>query len=330
LHETATDRTIEATFSDDVAKDLAGTLRDAAAAGRMRAIASSFPPPNDFNGASEETAEFAEAEILNNENGVPKTEAINKSVPTDTAKPVEYPSLIAIAMNNLPSSETEWIVVYAFYASNYGKEIFSRENILNQYKESKRYDKQTTNRDLSTYIKRAVNAGFINPLQSGYSILPAGTEKAKEIISRTSSSSPKAKVSSKAKKANEDNTTENGVVNGKKISKLSKTLKRLTNINFEPIGKESLKDFFTKYTPANDNERNLLFVHYLQNVLEINEITFDHIYSCYDILGLRISENLPQTIRNTASKTGWIETKNSILSVTIKGSNQIKAWNKKD
>lgn len=59
LYETATDRTIEATFSNDVAKDLAGTLRDAAAAGRMKAIASSFPPPNDFNGRSEETAKFA-------------------------------------------------------------------------------------------------------------------------------------------------------------------------------------------------------------------------------------------------------------------------------
>ncbi|MNR61124.1 hypothetical protein D3C85_1827760 [compost metagenome] len=64
--------------------------------------------------------------------------------------------------------------------------------------------------------------------------------------------------------------------------------------------------------------------------MEIKEITFDHIYSCYDILGLRISENLPQTIRNTASSSGWIETKQSILFLTIKGSNQIKAWNKKD
>lgn len=328
LHETATDRTIEATFSDDVAKDLAGTLRDAAAAGRVKAIASNIPPSNNFNGTSEETAEFAEAEVVNNGNAVSKTEAINKPVPTDTVKPEEYPSLIAIAMNNLPSSETEWIVVYAFYASDYGKEIFSRANLLNQYKESKRYDKQTTNRDLSTYIKRAVSAGFINPLQSGYSILAAGTEKAKEIISRTNSSSPKVKASSKTKKGNEDNAIE--TASGKKASKPSKTLKRLTNINFQPTGKESLKDFFAKYSPANDYERNLLFVHYLQNTLEINEITFNHLFSCYDDLGLRVPVNLPQTIRNTASKTGWIETNNSILSTTIKGGNQIKAWNKKD
>lgn len=64
LRDTATDRTIEATFSDDVAKDLAGTLRDAATAGRMRTFASSFPP-NSSNGTDEETAEYAEAEVLN-------------------------------------------------------------------------------------------------------------------------------------------------------------------------------------------------------------------------------------------------------------------------
>ncbi|MNM91712.1 hypothetical protein D3C81_1040180 [compost metagenome] len=233
-------------------------------------------------------------------------------------------------MKNLPGTEIEWVVVYAFYASDYGKAIFTREDIINLYVESNRFNKDTTKRDLSTNLKRNVVMGYINPLQTGYSILEEGIARAKEIIARTSSSSPRTKVSSKTKKGNEDRAIESGVANGKKASRLSKTLKRLTNINFEPTGKESLKEFFGNYAPKNDYERNLLFVYYLQNILEIKEITFDHIYSCYDILGLRISENLPQTIRNTASSSGWIETKQSILFLTIKGSNQIKAWNKKD
>lgn len=130
LHETAVDRTIVATFSDDVAKDLSGTLRDTAAAGRMRAIASSIPPLNDFNGADKETTEFGDAEVVNNGNTLPKTEVIHKSVPTDTAKQKEYPTLKAVAMKNLPGTETEWIMVYAFYASNYGKDTFTRQNLI--------------------------------------------------------------------------------------------------------------------------------------------------------------------------------------------------------
>jgi hypothetical protein len=237
--------------------------------------------------------------------------------------------LKAVAMKNLPATETEWVVVYAFYSSNYGKDTFTRQNLIEKYEESNRLDSDKK-KALSMYMKRAVQGNFINPLADTFSILDNGIEKAKEIISRTKSSSPKSKSSSIAKKGNEDTAIENKVVNGKKVSKPSRMLKRLNNINFEPTGKESLRDFFSRYTTTNDKERNLLFVHYLQNVLEIVEISFDHIYSCYDILELRISENLPQTIRNTASKTGWIETNNSILSVTIKGSNQIKAWDRKN
>ena len=132
------------------------------------------------------------------------------------------------------------------------------------------------------------------------------------------------------KKGNEDNAIETGTANNKKTSKSSKGLKRLTNINFEPTGKDSLKDFLGKYNPKSDKERNLLFTHYLKNTLGIHDVTFDHIYSCYDVLGLPVSINLTQTVRNTSSKTGWIEIKNSKIYETIKGGNQIKTWNKKD
>ncbi|MCE7067422.1 zinc ribbon domain-containing protein [Dyadobacter sp. CY326] len=331
LYETATDRTIEATFSDDVAKDLAGTLRDAAAAGRIKAIGSNIPPSNSFDStASEQTDEFAEAEVVDNRDEVAKIEAIDKSAPTTkTVSEEEYPTLRAVSMKNLPGTETEWIVVYAFYSSNYGNEEFSRQNIIERYSESNRKNKDRM-KGLSAYITNAVKGGYINPLENSFSILDKGIQKAKEIIARTTGSSPKPRPSSKPKKENKGTESENEVVNNKKAHKASRLSKRLSNINFEPEGKVSLKDFFASYTPANDSERNLLFVYYLQGVLEVKEITFDHVYSCYDILGLRISENLPQTIRNTASKTGWIETNNSILAVTVKGSNQIKAWNKKD
>src|SRR5690606_33425391 len=128
------------------------------AAGRMRAIASSFPPLNDFNGADEETTEFAEAEVLNNENGAPKTEAVSKPVSIDANKLVEYPTLKAVAMKNLTGTETEWIVVYAFYASKYGQEEFSRQSIIEKYSESNRKNKDRI-KGLSAYITATVKGG---------------------------------------------------------------------------------------------------------------------------------------------------------------------------
>ncbi len=330
LHETATDRTIEATFSDDVAKDLAETLRDAAAAGRMKAIASSFPPPNDFNGTSEETAEFTEAEVLNNENGIPKTEAIHKPVQTDTAKQEEYPTLKAVAMKNLPGTETEWIVVYAFYASNYGKDTFTRQNLIEKYEESNRLDNNKKNA-LSMYIKRAVQGNFINPLADDYSILDNGIEKAKEIISRTSSSSVKLNKP-KAKKAESEQVSESkgSSTVKRKTSVAAFSPKRLTEIDFYPSGKKSLVDFIKEFKIKNDNERNLLFTHYLSEVLKIKSVTLDHLYTCYDEVNHKIPENMAKSLGNTKTRTGWLKTSNSNIEITTKGINKIKFWNKKD
>ncbi|RYD83028.1 MAG: zinc ribbon domain-containing protein [Sphingobacteriales bacterium] len=329
LHETATDRTIEATFSNDVAKDLAGTLRDAAAAGRMKAIASNIPPSSNFNGTNEETAEFAEAEVLNNENGIPQTEAIHKPVSTtNTAKPVEYPTLKAVAMKNLPGTETEWIVVYAFYSSNYGQEEFTRQNIIDKYSESNRKNKSRI-KSLTAYITAAVKGGYINPLENSFSVLDKGVEKAKEIISRTNSSSPKAKSSSKTKIGNSETTDLSGN-KSKKISNGVKSHKRLTGINFYPSGQKSLVDFIKDYKIKNDNEKNLLFTHYLSEVLKITSVTLDHLYTCYDEVNHKIPENMTKSFSNTKTRTGWLETNNSNIEITTKGINKIKFWNKKD
>lgn len=311
LHETATDRIIEATFSDAVGKDLSGILRDTYSKNR---IGNPIILNNVDN--TEARGNAYENTIVNNHDNDTK-------ITTTTS---EYPTLKAIAMKNLPNSEKEWVVVYSFYASDFGNETFTRQNLIEKYTESNRYSKDRA-RDLNTYIKRAVQANFINPLENEYSILAQGVEKAKEIISRTTSSPTKVKTKTSSNNSNEL-TEEKNIIKPKKSTSV-KNPKRLPNINFEPEGKESLKSLFEKYNFKNDKEKNLFFTYYLDEILNISDITFDHIYSSYDVLNLRISENLPQTIRNTASKTGWIEINNSKISISTKGRNQIKSWNSK-
>jgi hypothetical protein len=234
-----------------------------------------------------------------------------------------YPSLIAIAMKNLPTSEAEWIVVYSFYASKYGTGIFTRKDLIAKYEESKRKTAERV-RDMGAYIKRTVQSGYINPLGETFSILDAGIEHAKAIIGRTTGITSKPKVLRKSKDAKLSKTD-----GAKKMSLQARPLKRLSNIDFEPNGKESLNEFNKKFAPESDLARNLLFVFYMQDILNISAITIDHIYTCYDALDLRVSENLPQTIRNTKSKKGWIETQDTAnITVTIKGRNQVKSWSK--
>lgn len=330
LHETKDGRTIDASFSDDVAKDLAGILRDTASGNRIKTITSNIPSPDDANGKSEETIDFTEAEVLNNENEIPKAETISTPIHSTTTKSDEYPSMKYIVMNNLPSSESEWIVIYAFYASNFGKKIFTRKEIISKYEESNR---KTSSRigNLSGSITTAVKGKYINPINDDdFSIMPQGIEKAKEIIARTSGSSPKSRSSSKIKKGNVNSETEDKKAKVKKISNNAQSHKKLNDIDFYPSGKKSLIDFIKDYTIKNDNERNLIFTHYLSEILEIKPVTLNHLYTCYDEVSHKIPENMTQSLKNTKTRTGWLATNNSNVEITTRGINKIKLWDKKD
>jgi len=322
---TSTERTIDGTYSDNVSKDFASVLINKlnGASTTTSDALGKITGKSQNNGVNDELIQ--DAEIIRDE----KIKGDSNTIPVSST---EYPALKAIAMKNLPNSETEWIVVYAFYASNYGEKIFDRENIINNYIESNRYNKTSTKRDLSKCMTRAVVQGFINPLQTGYSMLDSGIDKAKEIISRTNSASPKSIKRSK-KVTKEEEAVED--VKDKKLKKptagTGKSLKRLTDIDFHPTGKDSLDKFCKGFSIKNDNERNLLFVYYLSETLKITAVNNNHIYTCYDELGLKIPENMQSSISNTKTRTGWIETNNnSNITVTTKGRNKIKFWDKKD
>jgi hypothetical protein len=322
LHETLTDRTIEATFSDNVGKDLTGILRDAYSIklangnGYLKQISEASNPKQDADEV------IQDAQVLNNDpQSQEKKQPLGNTIPTNN----QYSTLIAVAMKNLPSSETEWIVVYSFYASNFGEAIFTRQNIIEKYEQSNRKNPDRMN-NLSSYIKQAVRGGFLNPLENGYSMLDSGVEKAKEIINRTNGSAPKVTKSSILKSSAENNERTKKTTSGS-----TKPLKRLSNIDFSPSGKESLSSLYKKFTTTSNFERNLIFVYYMQEILKMTGISVDHIYTCYDALDLMVPENLPQTVRNTKSKTGWIETTDSLnITITVKGRNKIKFWDKQD
>ena len=324
ITEKSTERTIEGAYSDNVSKDFSSVLinklnLDSTITNNNIKI--SAKSENDI--AKNEN--FQDAEIIRDEKN---SEAQSINIISSN----EYPALKAVAMKNLPASETEWIVTYAFYASDYGVKIFSHDDIINKYRESSRFNKDTTKKYLSTHLKRAVQQGFINPLNVDYSILDEGIKKAKEIISRTSSSSPKATRKATKSKSQEDQTNEGKDKKERKsLSKSGKSAKRLTDINFHPSSKDSLDKFCKEFSIKNDSERNLLFVYYLSETLKISAINNDHIYTCYDELDLRIPENIQSSINNTKTRTGWIETdNNSNIVVTVKGRNKKKLWNKKD
>lgn len=326
LHETLTDRTIEATFSDDVAKDIAGTLRDAAAAGRMKSITQNLPSTSVSNNLEQANVGYLEAEVVEDAIIPTKTEPIHKVLNNEIIDSEAYPTLKAVVIKNLSNSESEWVLVYAFYISNFGKETFSRQDIIDIHNQSNRKNDNFV-RDLSSYIKTNVKASYLNPLDNGYAILGKGLIKAKEVIKRTSGAAPKTKNSFKSKKANTDDTSE---ITLKKRSNGSKSYKRLADINFHPADNISLHDFIKRYNVKSDNDRNLLFTHYLTEMLGVVDVTVDHIYTCYDAANHKIPVDIANSLNNTKARKGWLKSDNAIYSITTKGVNKLKFWDKND
>ncbi|RDI14583.1 zinc ribbon domain-containing protein [Flavobacterium sp. AG291] len=324
LRETANERVIEASFSDNVGKDLAGILKDAYTP-RVKGIPINTQNIGNDNIQDETSEEIDYTDINTEDQDVqskfkrPQSNSINNKF---NAGNIEYPALVAIAMKNLPSTDLEWLVVLSFYASKFGEDMFSREEIVEKYKEANKFTKTTTSK-LSINIQRAVVAGYINPLASGYSVLDEGKNKAIEILNRQASSSPKIKRVSPTVKHKEQSEE----AKSKTKRQSSRSYKLLSDLDFYPDKQESLKDYSAKFTMNSDSEKTLVFMSYLQNILKIQPITYDHLYTCYDELKNKIPENMKSCVSNAQVK-GWVKY-DKVLGwiVSTKGINKLRNWN---
>jgi len=112
----------------------------------------------------------------------------------------------------------------------------------------------------------------------------------------------------------------------RKASSKTKTPALVKDLDLLGKGKaESLKTFVAPYEPKSAREWNLLFVYYLQKILEVPAIGTDHIYTCYKHVTVKPPTNLYQSLLNTAHRNGSINTASvDSITVTIVGENFVE------
>jgi hypothetical protein len=94
----------------------------------------------------------------------------------------DYPTLKQLLIKNYPKNETEWILCYAFFASEYGEDTFRKEDITVRYKENGRYT-ASTNANLSNNINSCIKKDWIKDVNKDEFILKQeGIDYAKEIL----------------------------------------------------------------------------------------------------------------------------------------------------
>ncbi len=70
----------------------------------------------------------------------------------------------------------------------------------------------------------------------------------------------------------------------------------------------SLVEFMDAKFPLTNEERNIVFLYYLQHMLKLKGITADHIFTCYRHAKIRVPLNLENSLRITADQHNWIKT----------------------
>lgn len=210
----------------------------------------------------------------------------------------DYPNIKEVVRLDLPQSEPDWILAYAFYSSSFGSNNFTLEDIKEKYKETgrktegrfKHFSENITSLIRKWYIKMHNDDEYLlkqEGITYAQEILRGNTTKNKKIIPVTA----KTKTSIAKRK-----TSWNWP-------------KQLPNLDLRPVGKESLKDFYQKYQEygiKSSFEKNVLYVYYLENVLWITAITMDHIFTCYKETEQKIPL-LYQSLIDTKNAKGWID-----------------------
>lgn len=85
-------------------------------------------------------------------------------------------------------------------------------------------------------------------------------------------------------------------------------------------GHASLVEFMDAKLPITNEERNLVFLYYLQHILKVKPITLDHVYTCYRAAKIRAPLNIENSLHLTAEHRGWIKaSQNGSMSVTPEG-----------
>lgn len=245
------------------------------------------------------------------------------SLPSDvTIHSCEFPSLREVVINQLPKSETEWILVYAFYVIQ-EKGSFSKDDILKMYKKSNRWSKSNTANFAHNFNQGFKKRYFTTLNDTDNLLTKSGSKHGMEILKRTEGATRTTGSSKKAGTKSSSSST-----NKTKLA-VKSDLKVISDLDLNPKDKVGLSKCLEDYNLSSSTQRNLLFVYYLSEVLKISSITYNHIFSCYRWLEIKFPNAFVQSIRDTKAKNGWLlSATNGEIEVSPKGLNAILKFKK--
>jgi hypothetical protein len=80
------------------------------------------------------------------------------------------------------------------------------------------------------------------------------------------------------------------------------------DLDLAPKGQTSLKDFVAQKQPRTNHDRNVVSVYYLAEVLGLNGVTLEQVFTCYRDMRWREPGNLANSLALTANRKRFLDT----------------------
>lgn len=185
----------------------------------------------------------------------------------------EYPAMKEIVKKDLPKAETDWILIYAFYASDYGENNFTEKDIRNYYESTGRKNVSRLN-NLSNNIKSLLNKNFIKVHNdTEYLLKDTGITYAQQILSGNSTTKAVKRSGSKTKASSSESK-------GEKEDGKSKTSSKSKSVGFvdlrlTPAEQKSLNDFYASKKPKTQNEKVIVVMKWFIDDKKVEEVSME-------------------------------------------------------
>ena len=185
-----------------------------------------------------------------------------------------FPVLMEIVKRDLPKTESEWILIYGFYASNFGDYPFSIKHIKDKYEECGRKDNKYF-KNIDNNIRTILKKGYFKMhTSSEYIIKEQGIEYAKQILQGNSTSKTVNRVVKKSKVESKEKST---VAIDKKPKNPKSSSLKFVDLALPSNEITALTEFFNSKKPQTQNEKIAVIMKWYKDHINSNEISLEEI-----------------------------------------------------
>lgn len=221
---------------------------------------------------------------------------------------VEIPSLQNVVLAGGPRKESEWMLIYAFYSSERGSKLFTKDDLRQGYRDTNRAT-SARSKNFATNLKILTSNKLISAVnQNDFRIEKKGIELATKIVC--------------------GEVAEKGGKGGKKKSSKSKSsvteTHNLVELNLSQDERDSFGEFYAEHTPTNNQDKTVVVAKWLKDIKKIEEVDKDIIFTSLRTLGESASFDIGKALHNAKnSKSYYVLTDAGKFKITHIGEDHV-------